>query len=324
MSDFTTYYLEQFNYTEEQKKKISDLVSWLNQQSVKFNCPDLFTNFSPSMLDDLSISHLWELSQYKTVLNQMEDIHHKTMRSIEYKTIESFIKLIPEKIEYYNTHLPIMENAFRSKYSLVASDNEIFQNLYSYQEFKDQFISLLKKDAVSINKLNELKIMDLFEFCRQNIMQTKVDLETSFTDGKEILLSDLKPYEKLYNLIASEFFHQYTKESLSISQFSGKHLICELIRPSHPLAKNFNLEVHESTLLSVSLNPIPDPKLQVGDIMSYFDLMFELKDSGEAYKIDIFWPLVLSSKTYYIKAPVYFNHYRLQLINGQRSWRKSG
>lgn len=324
MHDFN-YYLEQFSYTEDQKKKIVNLIDWLKKQSLEYDCPNLFINFQPEFLDNITLNHLQELAKYKSILNEMEDIHYKTIRSIEYRSIEHILKLVPEKIDSLTQNIPLLEASFKAKYSQICSESEIFQKLYTYQEFKDQFNMIFDKNYISVNKLNEYKKSDIFEACRQNIMKSKVELETSFQEGQTIHLDDLKPFPKLYNLIACEFFHQYTKESLEIENFSGNHLICELIRPSHALAKQFNLEVHESALLSISLNPIANPNLCSGDLLSYFDLMFEIKDDGESYKLDIFWPLKLSSKTYYIQAKVYFNHHRLQLISGQRSshWRKS-
>lgn len=324
MSDFN-YSLDQFSYTDEQKVKIHTIAKFLQNQANIMGHPELFKNFNPEMLNSITFANLMVLSQYKKVLHQIEEIHYKTMRSIEFKTIEQLLKLVPEKIDYYNNTIPLMENSLRSRFTEVANDNEIFQRLYTYQDFKEQFASLMNKEVLTVEAINSYKKEDIFELCRQKIMRDKVDLETTFNEYEVITLDSLKNHERLYNLIASEFFHQYTQDSLQTTKFSGKLLLSEMIRPSHPLANKFGIEVHESVFLTVSLNPIPNLFLNKGDRMSYFDLMFEIKDEGEAYKLDIVWPLKLNHKTYFIQSAVYFNQYRLQLINGQRSngWVKS-
>lgn len=322
--DSTDFLLNQFNYTPVEQGRINTFINWLQEQETLLNSPAFFTNFTPDLLNDISLTNLKYLQSFKSVLHRLEDIHYKTMRSREYKNIQKIIQLVPEKIDYFNTHLPLLENSVRNQYSSLSAENPLFSELFPYAQLKEALNQCLNPNHLTLNTLQELKSGDLFERCRQGIMHQEFELLNNLQPETLISLTDLDPQSKLYNLLAREFFHKYLTQSVGLNIFPTTTTIIELIRPSHSLAKQFNLAVHEGALLNISLNPLPDPGLKIGDRINYFDLVFELQDLGEAYKIEITWPLPIQDKTYYLSVPVYYSHYRLQLINNQRSgWGKN-
>lgn len=126
----------------------------------------------------------------------------------------------------------------------------------------------------------------------------------------------------MYLLLACEFFFQYCQELLGPIKFSGSLSQLELIRPSHNLAKKFDLSIYESAILGISLNPFHKLSENLFNQLSYFDLMFEKSSDLEYYHMEVFWQLKLNQKNYILKVPVYFCYLRLQLIDGQRSGRE--
>lgn len=309
-----------FNFNEKERPRIQKIQSQLDQFALDHQIPDFFTNFSPNFLDSLPLKSLEELQSFKSILDKLEDIHFKTMRATEYKTIKDIQSLLIEKLEFARQGFLHLEEVLRKNYSLISNDNSLLSLLYPYSSFKDFSSQLLNPDHLTINQLLAYKSGNFFEICRQGILQNQVGIIPQLLHGGIINLPDLcKQHPKIYELLAGEFFFQLQKELIGGTTFTGKTYSLEFIRPAHPMAEQFKLAPFEGALLALSLNPLPDVGMKPGDKVNFFDLAFEVKDPGvEGYKIDIHWPLCLNSTSYVITCPVYFGHYRLQLIANQR------
>lgn len=309
-----------FNFNEKEKPQIAKIQTRMDEFAQKYQCDPFFTNFQSSFLDNLTLGALNELLTYKSVLEKMEDIHIKTMRSNEYRAIKDMIPLIVEKLDFCKGVFKQLEEILRKNYSLISNDNSLLSLLYPYSSFKEFSNTLLNCDFLTVNQLLAYKSGNFFEICRQGILQNQVGVIPQLLDGGQIDLTELaQSHPKIYDLLAGEFFFQLQKELVGATSFTGKTYGLEFIRPAHPMAEQFQLAQFEGSLLALSLNPLPDVGLSVGDKVNFFDLAFEIKSPGvEAYKIDIHWPLTLNSTNYVITCPVYFGHYRLQLIANQR------
>lgn len=309
-----------FNFNEKEKPRIEKIQARLDEFAQSQQRPEFFTHFQPNFLDHLTLAALNELLTYKSVLDQMEDIHIKTMRSNEYKSIKALLPLVIEKLDFCRGVFTQLEEGLRKNYSLISNDNSLLSLLYPYSSFKDFSNTLLNPDHLTINQLLAYKSGNFFEICRQGILQNQVGVIPQLLHGGTIDLPELAlSHPKIYDLLAGEFFFQLQKELVGTTTFTGKTFGLEFIRPAHPMAEQFKLAQFEGALLAFSLNPLPDAGLSVGDKVNFFDLAFEIKTPGvEAYKIDIHWPLTLNATSYVITCPVYFGHYRLQLIANQR------
>lgn len=319
MSEFQ-YSISQLSFSENQKKRIDVVLAFLKAQENYLNKDGFFINFQENLLDECSLDQLIKLSNLKHTLFELEDIHFKTLRSIEYRNIEVLLKCIEPRLKEADEIILHLHEYIKNQFTIVSKDNQVFASLFSFNDFKKILHFLFDKKNISLSQLRKYKKDNFFEYVRQQILSTSIILEDKINNKNTISLEELKPYGKLYNFIAAEFFFQYCRHFLTSEvEFSGQFVHHEFVRPSHKLAPELNLSNAESAILSLSLNPFSPCQLYESTQISYFDLLFEVASEVENYQCDIFWSLNLNNQVFNLKVPVYYSYIKLQLIASQRT-----
>lgn len=306
---------------EHQKIQVQKILVYLDNLNQEYNFPNKFLSFAPEQLDDCSIVKLQKLLDLKSILFDLEEIHIKTLKTNEYKTIEKILASVPTKLDLIRKNITCLEDSLRQEFSLISENNPVFASLFKYSDFKIIFQSLVQDQVISYALSEEYLNQGFFELIRQKFLSHQIDQYASSLN-EEINLASLDKKSHVYLLLACEFFFQYCQEVLGPVKFAGTLSQLELIRPSHYLAKKFDLTISESAVLGISLNPFNQLNEDFFNQISYFDLMFEKSSPLEYYQLEVCWPLKLNQKTYILKVPVYFCYLRLQLIDGQRSGRE--
>ncbi len=319
--DQFVYPLEKLTFTEGQRASILKLSHLLKEKAKEYGNETMFWELDLNCLDHLSLAHLQELNQFKKILLHMEDIHYKTAKSIEYKNIQKLLTIVPEKIDYIQEQCKMLEESVRKRYGEVFANNQYFKELFSYQQFKDYFYHLTSPPLISINLINTYKKNgSIFDIVRKHIVSEKISQESDLClNNLEFNLEDIKNYPKIYQLLRAEFFSKISEDLLGKEIPFGKTSHTEVIRPSHELATNFDINIHEAVILSFSLGPLGESHLKSQDRVNYFELNFEVKNEQENFNMEMLFPISLNNKTFKIKATVYIAYLRCQLISSQRT-----
>ena len=316
----SVYSLAQMGFSTDQQKRVEVVLGAFESKAREYGNPEFFLCFNQENLNSLSVNQLMELQKFKNVLHHLEDIHVKTLRSLEYKNIEAYIKLIQEKIDYIKENNLWIEAELRRQYTDNIKENPLLEELFTYQQFKAYYSTMMAQDRVSVNIINQAKKdSNIYEIIRKEIVAALL-LQENFDFNQRIHINELKTLPKIYNLFRAEILQDMVRSSLNLSVPFGRVAHTKVIRPSDAeLSKKFNLDIHEALILTISLEEIGITDISEHDRVSYFDLYFESKGIQEVFNREFTFKINLNKKDYYITAPIHFSYIRCRLIDGQRS-----
>jgi len=318
------YKYSQYYFKDEDKAEIDKILSYIQDKLNSIGLEDYFESGVLVKLDDVPFKTLYEISfSWEKLMNQLESISYKMLVIREYRSIKKLIELSKEKTDQITKVIKTLDENLRKDYSELVSLNPFFSEYFTYKEFKNAFNAMTSEDTVSFNYLAELKGQNMFKTIRRKIIADNANIHSLLADSDKIIhINSIKSEdEKTYNLLRSESFVALCDDILKIKIPYGKKTQTEIIRPSHFMAKHLKLERTEIIYLTVSLDPISDVEIELGQVIEFNNGMrFEVIKTQQVLEKEMFYQLRLdkvSSSNLII--PFYFSFIRCNLVKEQRS-----
>lgn len=319
------YLYSQCSFKPEERKEIDSIFQKVNDKLAFYGAPDFLSTKNVFDLDNVTFSHLYEISvQWQKYILELESVHFKMAVVKEFRNLNFLIEKSKEKIEELNDLTQELEDSLRKEYSEIVSQNAIFSEYFSFKEFKKVFSLMTSPEQISIKKALALKHDNLFRVIRRKIIAEKANIHflMSETENSVIHLKQIKKQdEKTYDLLRMEFFNAVSDEALGFKLPFAKSTHTEILRPSHVLAKTLKIEKTEIVYLTVSLDPIEDVDLDEGSNVEFLNGMkFELTKTQQVVEKEMFYKLELDKlTTCNLAVPFYFSFIRFNLVKEQRT-----
>lgn len=318
------YKYSQCSFKDEDKVKIDKILSYIQDKLNTIGLEDYFESGAVAKLDDVPFKTLYEIStSWEKLMYQLESISYKMLVVREYRMLSKLIELSKDKSNQITEVIQTLEENLRTDYSEIISANSFFSEYFTYKEFKNTFTVMTSADTVSFNYLAELKGQNMFKAIRRKIIADKANIHSLLSDPNKIIhINSIKNEdEKTYNLLRSEFFVTLCDEALKIKVPYGKKTQTEIIRPAHAMAKTLKLERTEIVYLTVSLDPISDVEIELGQVIEFNNGMkFDVTKTQQVLEREMFYQLELDKiSSCNLLVPFYFSFIRCNLVKEQRS-----
>lgn len=318
------YNYNQCSFKPEDKVKLDKILGYIQDKLTSMNMSDYYETGSYTALDDATFKNLYEISTaWPKLINQMESISYKMAVVREYRMINRLIENARDKTNKITEIIQTLEEELRKDYSEIISSNSFFSNYFSYKEFKNTFAIMTSAETATINSLLELKNHRMFSIIRRQIISDKASIHSLLAESDKIIhINEIKKEDqKTYELLRSEFFVTVCDEAFKIKIPYGKTAQTEIIRPSHAMASTLKLERTQIVYLTVSIDPIPDVALNVGQVIEFNNGMkFNVINAQQVIEREMFYEMKLDKEaSCNLVVPFYFSFIRCNLVKEQRS-----
>jgi len=318
------YRLDQCSFKESEKDLIYSSFEKFKEKLKNFGLVNFWEKGTLEEIEKVSLRNLYEISNnWEKDLFSLEQISYKVLVIKEFRQLFSLIQKSKEVSIKITDQIQILEDDLRKSYSAVITNNTLFSDYFSYKEFKIALSMLTSADVVSLDSVQKLRKENIFIKLRKKIISDRSNLS--------ILMKDSNPHVHInqlfnedfrtYQLIRTEFYLTLCEEAFKIKIPFGKTAHTEIIRPSHPLAETFKLDRSEIVYLTVSLDPIADAEVEIGDEITFNNGMkFNVVKNQEVVRREMFYPISLDNYSKCnLTVPFYYSFIRCQLVKEQRS-----
>ena len=319
------YLYSQCHFKDEEKKQLDLIFNELNLKLEKYGLKDLLIQRNFDNLKSVSLNNLKDIVEnWNVYIDKLEDVHFKVAVIKEFRSLNMLVEKAEEEIKLIKNQIEELELNLKKKYSETISHNYLFNDYFSFKDFKKKFDEFTNDSLVSTELLERIKKEDLFKIIRRKIISEKANFIGEMNNSKDnvIHIGKIKEYDqKSYDLLRNEFLQTICEDSLNLKFNFGKESHTEIVRPSHSLSKSLKIEKTEIVYLTVSLNPIEDLDIKVGNLIDFSNGMkFEVTKEQQVVEKEMFYQLELDQIiTCNLLVPVYFSFIRCNLVKEQRS-----
>lgn len=318
------YTYSQCSFKPQEKELIDSKFSYFQNKLKTFGLVSFWETGKFEELDRVCFKNIYEIANFwEKELFQLEQISYKVLVVKEFRAMFNLIQKAKEISLRISEKIQKIEESLRKDYSMIVSNNALFSDYFSYKEFKTTLSIMTSADVISLYELDQLTKENIFVKIRKKIISDRSNLSLLMKDSEsavhinEIIKEDFRTYQ----LIRTEFYMTLCEEAFKIKVPFGKTAHTEIIRPSHPMAEVLKLDKSEIVYLTISLDPIPDLEMEIGDeIMFNNGMKFNVVKNQEVVRREMFYPVSLDDLSKcYLTVPFFYSFVRCQLVKEQRS-----
>ena len=306
-------------------------------------------SLSEDNLKKIPLKNLEKFLEITPYLKELSHIHSRIESSVEFISLKESISSIAKIQEDYQERKRKLYFEFKKLYSKVLNEisktsmnlvysldsktkeknKEALSKYFSFEEFK-HLIENEINDSNSLMKIEELlqnkqELTDLFFKIKTQVMSKKIDSKKLLQEyGTDISIEQIKDSDIIaYEFLRGKALSKVAMEKFSIEVSSQKNYEQRVVRPSDPLSKLLKLEPFEIAIFSISVDPIKDFGLKVGQKMDtsllpflLFEVENEQKQMKVIQKINIHLD---DSSSFNIITPIYVSYIKAKLIKSQQN-----